>query len=153
MRFAEIIVDITSGAVDRRFTYSIPDGMELELGDMVKVPFGPRTLEGFVLALTDECGLPEEKIRAVREKRPCGRILNGNQIALAGWMKSRYNCTLAEALRQMIPAEIRGERVREKSVRVASLAVSGAEADEMCARAPKQKQVAALLAGGPKPVA
>ena len=152
MRFAEVIVDITAGAVDRRFTYSVPDGMTLLPGEMVRVPFGPRTLDGFVLALTDECELETEKIRAIREKRPGGRILNENQIALAEWMKTRYNCTLADALRQMIPAEIRGERVKEKSVRVASLAVTNEEAEALCARAPKQKMIAQLLQNGPKPV-
>ena len=43
--YAEIIVDIASEQVDRVFTYRVPDGMELEPGFRVKVPFGPREVQ------------------------------------------------------------------------------------------------------------
>ena len=51
-RYAEVIVDLSNEAVDRLFTYRIPAGMALTPGQRVEVPFGPRTLEGFVLAVT-----------------------------------------------------------------------------------------------------
>lgn len=153
MQYAEVIVDLTAEALDRRFTYSVPDALNVEIGDMVKVPFGKRTLEGFVVAFKDEPGIEEDKIRSILGKAAGDRPILPTQIALADWMRARYNCSFADALRLMIPAEMRGERVREKSVRVASLLTSKEEALEKCARAPKQKEVAMLLADGPKPVA
>ena len=153
MRYAEVIVDLTAEALDRRFTYSVPDDLNIEIGDMVKVPFGKRTLEGFVVAFPDEPGIDEGKLRAIYAKAAGDQPILPEQIALADWMRARYSCSFADALRLMIPAELRGERVREKSVRVVSLAVSREEALERCARAEKQKQVVALLADGPKPVA
>ena len=53
MRYAEVIVDLSAGAVDRLFTYSVPDGMAVDAGWQVEVPFGPRKLEGFVVSMKD----------------------------------------------------------------------------------------------------
>ena len=47
--FAEVIVDIAHEAVDRVFTYRVPEGMRLEIGMRVRVPFGARPKEGCVL--------------------------------------------------------------------------------------------------------
>ena len=38
--FAKVIVDIAHAAVDRAFTYRIPDGLDVRLGHHVLVPFG-----------------------------------------------------------------------------------------------------------------
>ena len=64
MTYAEVIVDLSAEAVDKRFTYSVPEGMDLRPGMLASVPFGPRTLEGFVVALKDACGLPPERVKA-----------------------------------------------------------------------------------------
>ena len=44
-------------------------------------------------------------------------------------MHERYLCNLVDALRLMIPAQMRGDRVRARTVRVARLKVSRAEAE------------------------
>ncbi|MBR1559632.1 MAG: hypothetical protein IJ646_05255 [Clostridia bacterium] len=40
MRYAEVIVDLSAEAVDRRFTYAVPEGLSLVPGMLVTVPFG-----------------------------------------------------------------------------------------------------------------
>ena len=47
MKFAEVAVDAPTGH-DRTFSYSIPDNLNIQPGQSVKVPFGPRTLQGIV---------------------------------------------------------------------------------------------------------
>ena len=51
--YAEVIVDIAHSAVDRRFTYRIPEGISVEPGHRVLVPFGNanKPVEGFVLGI------------------------------------------------------------------------------------------------------
>ena len=66
MRYAEVIVDLSAGAVDRLFTYAVPENMHIDAGWQVEVPFGPRALEGFVISLKDHCDLPPEKVKSVR---------------------------------------------------------------------------------------
>ena len=63
--YAEIIVDIASEQVDRVFTYAVPDTMLLKPGMRVRVPFGPREKEGFVIRLKEEAGYDEKKIKPV----------------------------------------------------------------------------------------
>lgn len=49
-------------------------------------------------------------------------VLTHEQIRLAYWIKQSYNCLLVDALRLMIPAQLRGGRVKEKRVRTVKLA-------------------------------
>ena len=123
MRYAEIIVDLSAEAVDRRFTYAIPDGMSLMPGMLVTVPFGPRMLDGFVVSVTDHCALDPEKIRPVLRIVRNEPVILPDLMALAEWMHKRYLCNLVDALRLMIPAEMRGGRVREKTLRHARLLI------------------------------
>ena len=154
-RYAEVIVDLSSEAVDRLFTYRIPAGMALMPGQRVEVPFGPRTLEGYVIALKDECGLPGEKVKDVRRALEDYPVILPELIELAQWMKKKYHCNLVDGLRQMIPAAMRGGRVHEKTVSVVSLCVSGEEARayiEKNRRAKARARVLEALANGPKPL-
>ncbi len=154
MRYADVIVDIQSEQVDRVFTYAVPDGVSLEAGYRVLAPFGPRRVEGYVVSVSAHTDLPEEKIRSIIRALEDYPAILPELIELAQWMRQRYHCTLSEALRLMIPAQLRAERVREKHVRVASLCISGeAIAAEKArrARAPRQVRVIELLENGPLP--
>ena len=151
MRYANVIVDISASEIDRLFSYSVPEGMELTPGQQVAVPFGPRTIEGFVVSLSDTCSLPPEKVRSVIRPVHDYPVILPELVELALWMKGRYLCNLVDALRLMIPAEMRGSRVREKTVRVARLSVTEEAAEEYIAknsRAKKQHEVIRALLGG-----
>lgn len=154
-RFAEVIVDLSSEAVDRLFTYRIPAGMALMPGQRVEVPFGPRTLEGYVIALKEECGLPSEKVKDVRRALEDYPVILPELIELAQWMKRKYHCNLVDGLRQMIPAAMRGGRVHEKTVSIVCLCASGEEVRayiEKNRRAKARARVLEALENGPKPL-
>ena len=65
MKYAEVIVDLSSEQVDRLFTYKIPEGLTLVPGQRVEVPFRRQSIEGFVIELSDETELDEKIIRPV----------------------------------------------------------------------------------------
>lgn len=122
--FAQIIVDVAHANVDKLFTYFVPDDMHITPGHRVIVPFGAgnKKVEGFVLSLSDKTeleGITIKPIARVMEPYP---ILYPDQIELARWIKSNYRCLLVDALRLMIPAQLRGGRVREKTVRTVCVA-------------------------------
>ena len=152
MKYAGVIVDISADGVDRIYTYAVPEGMALSPGQQVVVPFGPRTIEGFVVSLSDSCELPESKVRSViRPVRDYPTILP-ELMELALWMKGRYLCNLVDALRLMMPSEMRGGRVREKTARWAGLIVSPDAAEEYISknpRAQKQAEIIRALMTGP----
>ena len=52
---AEVIVDVTTKAIDRPFDYRVPDRFKdlVKPGMRVVVPFGPRKIQGFVTRVKD----------------------------------------------------------------------------------------------------
>ena len=146
--FAEIVVDIAHSAVDRRFTYRVPEGLNVSVGHHVLVPFGlgDHAKEGFVVKLKETADYPDVKdILRIIEPYP---VLLEEQIALAEWMQDAYHCLFVDALRLMIPAQLRGMRVKEKRVRTVCLAegLDFRAASEALNKAPAQKRVLELVA-------
>ena len=151
MLYAEVIVDLSAEAVDKRFSYAIPEGMEIQPGMLVTVPFGPRTLDGFVVALSDTCRVSLERVKPVLKVARPEPVVLPELMALADWMHRRYLCNLVDALRLMIPSELRGGRVREKTRRFASLAIEGEALERFIAqnrRAAKQLELIERLKNG-----
>ena len=160
--YAKVIVDIAHTEVDRLFSYRIPEDMELCAGQRILVPFGAgnRPTEGFVLALENTVGDTKHQIKSVIRALEGYSALSGEQLELAYWIRDNYHCVLAEALRLMIPAELRGGRVKEKSIRIVMLAPDKEPEDMLAAirkkngdyRAPKQGAVLELLMQCKKPM-
>lgn len=156
MRYAGVIVDLNAEELDRVYTYSIPEGMDLVPGQRVAVPFGPRQVEGYVVSLEEQCELEPQRVKPVIRPLEGYPLLLPELLELARWMRETYFCTLAAALRQMIPAKLRRERVREKKLRMAKLACDEAQAHIAIrgkARAPRQAEVLRQLLEGPRPTA
>ena len=63
--YAKVIVDITNSEVDRVFDYRIPKDFSVKKGDMVIVPFGKRSIHGFVLELSETSSYEENKIKDI----------------------------------------------------------------------------------------
>ena len=149
--YCRVIVDIVHENVAKPFTYLIPEGMELGTGQRVAVPFGTREKEGIVVGLTEECDIPQEKLRAVIRPLEEYAAVPHELMALAQEMAEHVHCPVAETLRLMMPAQMRGGRVRVKTVRTVKLAVSEAEAREAMEaerRKGKRFQLLGLLASG-----
>ena len=116
--FAKVIVDISNSNVDRLFSYYIPDEMSIVPGQRVLVPFGRgnKQIEGFVIETGEECEVPYQIKPITRALEPYTALLP-DQLRLAEWICRAYHCTRADSLRGMIPAKLRGSRIREKTVR------------------------------------
>jgi primosomal protein N' (replication factor Y) len=100
MRYAEVAVDAPAGR-ERTFTYSIPEGMSVRPGHLVRVPFGPRTLQGVVFSLSPTSQVP--KIRDILAVIGAEPVLTESQLGLARWLSGYYICTLFEAAALMLP--------------------------------------------------
>ena len=99
-RFAEVAVDVPTGS-DRTFSYSVPDSLSVLPGHLVRVPFGPRTLQGIVFSVDDAPQVPETRdIVGVQGPAP---HLDEARLSLARWLSRYYRCSLFEAAAQMLP--------------------------------------------------
>lgn len=110
MKFAEVAVDSPTGS-SQPFSYSIPDGMTLAPGQLVRVPFGPRSLHGIVFELADAPQVEETRpVSATLFDEP---LLDSNHLALARWISDYYVCAPFEAAAPMLPP---GSRIQSRAV-------------------------------------
>lgn len=93
------------------FHYSIPPHLEgvVVPGQLVRVPFGPRTMQGVVLAISDTS--PVEETRDIEEIAVPQPVLLPFQIELARWISREYLSPLIDALLLMLPPGL-GRRAR-----------------------------------------
>ena len=143
--FCQVIVDIVHENVASPFTYRIPDMMALEPGQRVAVPFGSREKEGIVLALTDECDLDPARIREVLRPMEDYAAIPQELMALAEEMAEKAHCPLAETLRLMLPAQMRGGRIHVKTERTVRLAITPEEAIEAAKADKRSRKRAEIL--------
>lgn len=99
----KIAVAAANFAIDKPYSYRVPQDMALQPGMRVTVPFGRgnRRSEGLVLALEegDEAGL--KTVERALDEEP---LLSGHMLLLAAFVRERYFCTFYDAARAMLPA-------------------------------------------------
>ncbi len=109
--YAKVIVDIAHSQVDRIFEYSCTD--DVKVGCRVKVPFGGRIIDGFVMGISQNASFPAEKIKPVASVYNEPPALVPECFALMERISSRYRVPMAAALRLFVPSEMRLGKVRE----------------------------------------
>ncbi|MGN0747039.1 MAG: primosomal protein N' [Aristaeellaceae bacterium] len=148
---AQVIVDIVHEQVAHTFSYLIPEGMRLTVGQRVEVPFGPRRKEGVVVGFAESCEVPPEKLKPVLAPLEDYPAILPSLLTLARQMAEDAHCPLAETLRLMLPAEMRGGRVQVKQQTVAKLCIPLSRVEEAVAaqgRSGKRRQLLQLLSDG-----
>ena len=100
---AKIAVSAANFAIDKPYSYMIPEAMVLEPGLRVMVPFGRsnRHTEGVVLSVEEG---NEQGLKAVASVLDEAPVLSMQMLQLAAFMRERYFCTLFDCLRVMLPA-------------------------------------------------
>ena len=116
-RIAKVVVDIATG---REFDYRVPERLDaiVHIGSRVKVPFGPRTVQGHVVGFAEESTHARVKDIAdvVGGARP---MLDPPLIELARWIARYYCCPLEHAMRCALPEVVRrGETTFKQNLHV-----------------------------------
>ena len=99
---AKIAVSAATFAIDKPYSYWVPEGMELKPGMRVSVPFGRgnKRCEGVVLSVGEEA---VEGLKAVEQCLDEQPLLSMTMLRLAAFMRERYFCTFYDAIRVMLP--------------------------------------------------
>ena len=100
---AKIAVSAANFAIDKPYSYAVPETMSLQPGMRVTVPFGRsnRHTEGVVLAMEAGSADGLKPVAAVMDEAP---VLSLPMLQLAQFMRKRYFCTFFDAVRVMLPA-------------------------------------------------
>lgn len=111
--FAEIIIDQDAKALDRVFEYIIPDELEVSVGMRVYVPFGSRILQGYIIAIKENCDYQESKLKKIISKIEDFSAIKSEMLSLMNFMAEKNHLKLASILRLFLPAEMREGKVKE----------------------------------------
>ena len=128
-QFANIIIDLTTDALNKSFLYKIPDELQgkIKRGDKVIIPFGrgDSDREGFIFELLDENELKEKKfykedkyfknkdaiskLKTIKMKAEGKIAANEILLKLALFMYKEYAAPIANCLNAVLPvkAEVR----------------------------------------------
>ena len=128
MKYADVIVDISSSQVDRTFQYRIPEELQdvLTVGSQVRVPFGRRSVSGIVVGTGDKAEVDESRMKEIGGLAPGTLSADMHLIRLAVWMKDTYGCTMNQALKTVLPVR---RKVRKGKRKVEQTAVPEGERD------------------------
>ena len=100
---AGIAVSAATFAIDKLYSYRIPEGMALSPGCRVQVPFGRGNTDAEGIVVTVGPG-DREKLKEVLRALDQEPMLSPLQLKLAAFLRERYFCTFYDAARAMLPA-------------------------------------------------
>jgi primosomal protein N' (replication factor Y) len=109
---AQVAVEARVGSLSGLFDYAVPASLSghLQVGHRVRVPFGKRSVIGFVYALQEAPSVLELKpIDSVLEEEP---LLPPVLVELAGFVASHYLVPLDEVVRAILPPRVRSSARR-----------------------------------------
>ncbi|MFT5681052.1 MAG: primosomal protein N' (replication factor Y) [Myxococcota bacterium] len=107
--------------VDGLYTYKVPEGLELEIGHTVSVPFGRQKVSGYVVELLDESDYPKaKKVDRLIDVMPA---FDHNQLTFFKWISRYYLAGLGEVIATALPVAY-----RQKARRVHIATEEGVEA-------------------------
>ncbi len=132
---AEVVVDISNSEVDRVFDYSIPDGLDIDVGMRVAVNFAGRESEGFVMKIKEKSDFP--KLKAISRVLDDERLIIPELMEMTEFMRKRYHLRYADILRLYVPSALRSGKVSPKLITYVERTFNGYEPSS---RAKKQKE-------------
>ena len=97
--FASVIIDQDTKALNREFDYRIPSELKIEKGFRVLVPFGQRTVQGFVVDLKETTDVDLKKIKNIYSAVEDYPIIKPEMLELMKFMCQKFHLRLTSVLR------------------------------------------------------
>ncbi len=140
----------TARALRGPFDYRLPEAMaDLEVGSVVRVPFGRRRALGVVVDLAETSELPPERLAEPLEALEAG--VPAELVRLGLWVAGEYCSTPSRGLQLVLPpgTGAGGQRVRSRTELRAEITALGEEALAGAGRlGAKQRAALEALGGG-----
>ena len=110
--YAEVLVQYGVKALDRQFTYKIPEELknDLQVGMKVLVPFGTMTINGFVIKIKNETD--QENLKEIIEITNKDFRLNNELLDLGKYIKETTLCSLIQAYQTMLPSSMKVKTIK-----------------------------------------
>ncbi|MBR1416828.1 MAG: primosomal protein N' [Bacilli bacterium] len=106
--FAEVLVEYTNKAVDKTFTYIIPNSLIniLQVGMKVKVPFANKLINGIVLKINKTYN-EEYELKEIKEIVNPDFVLNKELLSLGKYLSDKTLCSKIVSYQTMLPSALK----------------------------------------------
>ncbi len=145
--YAKVIVEIGNKNLDQMFYYNIPSKYQdvLNIGYRVKVPFGNRQLEGFVLDITDKY-VEDYELKDISSVVDSYQVLNSEMLELGKYISDKTLCSLILAYQVMLPKALKAQNKTDMKVKMNRYLVLNKDEKEVIeyinnCRYPKQREL------------
>lgn len=107
--YAAVIVDIPNKAVSKIFEYVVPESMEsyTKVGHRVLVPFGPRTIQGFIVELKTTVSYDTSKLKPIAKLLDIEPVLTKELIELSMHIADYYVDNYINVIETVLPAALK----------------------------------------------
>ena len=104
--YADVLVEIMAKSIDKTFTYKIPNNVKV--GMRVKVPFGKRIIEVFILKVYEEkkFDYKVKEIIDVIDEKP---VINEEMLELGSYISKKTLSPLISAYQAMLPSALKAK--------------------------------------------
>ena len=110
--YADILVEINS--IEQTFTYKIPNNLVVSPGQRVLIPFGKRTVEGFVIKThnKEDHDYNIKNIISTVDEKP---VINDEMLELGKYINKKNLSSLMSAYQTMLPAALKAKNRKKAS--------------------------------------
>ena len=110
--YADILVEINS--IEQTFTYKIPNNLVVSPGQRVLIPFGKRTVEGFVIKThnKEDHDYNIKNIISTVDEKP---VINDEMLELGKYISKKNLSSLMSAYQTMLPAALKAKNRKKAS--------------------------------------
>ena len=114
MKVAEVVLPVP---LNKSFYYTIPEQIkdkELKYR-RVTVPFGRRTLDGYVISVIEKYEKKDIKLKDITKVIDDIEVLTDEVVELAKWLSQTYLCSIGEALATIVPISLKVPKRKAKT--------------------------------------
>ena len=111
MDIASVIVDVPTRQTDNEYDYAIPEKWSgiISPGMRVVVPFGPRKVQGFVVAMKDRSEVNLDKLKEIDSILDFEPVLTDELLALGNYLTKETLCLKITAYQALLPAALKAK--------------------------------------------
>ncbi len=111
--YAEVLIEYPTKKIDKYFTYLVPDNLRsiIHVGMKVKVPFGNKVINGFVMSLKSEYNSKYD-LKEIIDITSKELILNEELMKLGYFIKDTTLCPLISSYQAMLPSSLKIKNIK-----------------------------------------
>ena len=147
--YAEVLIEYSAKSIDKTFTYIIPVNLKdkIKIGMKVLVPFGTKTINGFVTNIVDSVDDTYE-LKGIKDIVDEYFCLNKELMEMGKYLQEKTLCTKIAAYQTMLPSSLKVKEQKSnysKYLVYIKLNKNIEEIDEYIERFPRRKKQIEVL--------